>query len=182
MLDEEIELKQAYLDAPDVEEDSYYASLCFLLLNMSSLYIERRHYSEAIRCLNEAESYSKDKLPDVFFRRSQARTYNKYSTINDLQLALEDLEKAFISLEEYNLRNKDNYLSKNNNLQIYKEHKEILLKMIEKKKTLHKDKIECLLNHSKESLKLCQEKKRDPKECFFAKPEEQIRQYKILKE
>lgn len=149
---------------------------------MASLYIERRHYSEAIKCLDEAESYSKGKLPDVLFRRSQARTYNKYSTIKDLQFALDDLEKAFVSLEEYNLRNKDNYLSKNNNLQIYNEHKEILLKIMEKKKTINKSKVDCLLKHSKESLKLCEQKNRDPKECFFAKPEEQLRQYKILKE
>jgi len=149
---------------------------------MSTIYIERRHYSEAIRCLDEAEEIAKDKLPDVFFRRSQARTYNKYSTIEDLEKAQEDLEKAFKSNEEFNLRNKDNFMSKNNNKEIYLEHKERLLKILEKRISDRNSKFKCMLNHSKYSYKRVQERGLKVEECFYMRGEDQIRQYKILRE
>lgn len=182
VLDEEVELKTTYLDAPDVETDSYKASIVYLLLNMSSVYLERRHFSEAIKCLDEAEEIAGNKVPDVFFRRCQARTYNKYSKIEDLEKAKEDMEKAFESLKEFNEKNKDNYMSKNNNMQIYTEHKERLLKIIEKKLQIKSSKFKTIFNHSKESLKLVKERNKNVKECFYYKGEDQIRQYKILRE
>lgn len=149
---------------------------------MSAVYLERRHYSEAIKCLDEAEEIAGDKLPDVFFRRSQARTYNKYSSIEDLETAMTDLEKAFVSLEEFNTRNKDNFMSKNNNKEIYSQHKEKLLKIIEKRVSEKNEKFKCLVHHTKESLKLVKEKNKNVNECFFYRGEDQLRQYKILKE
>lgn len=182
ILDEEIEEKVIFLDAPDVEEDSYKACIVYLLLNMSSLYMERRHYSEALKCLNEAETYSEDKLPDVFFRRSQARTYNKYSSIKDLELAMIDLEKAIESNIRFNERNKENYLSKNNNAQIYEEHKEKLNQIITKREKGEVDKTTCILKHSKESMKLAKQKNIVGKSHLYHNGDDQIRQFKILNE
>lgn len=182
ILDEEIDEKAVFLDAPDVEEDSFKACVVHLLLNISAVYMEKRHFSDALKCLNEAEELAQGKLPDVLFRRSQVRTYNKYSTEEDLELAMQDLEKAFKSLEEYQERNKDNFLSKNNNHEIYSKHKEILKQTIEKKANEKYEKTLCLLNHAKESIKIMKAKNLKKEECFYLNGSDQARQYKILKE
>lgn len=51
-------------------------------------------FSEAIECFNEAFKYVDDDCPDFYFRRAQARIYNKCSTLKDLKSALGDLNKA----------------------------------------------------------------------------------------
>ena len=81
-------------------------------------HMEMRQYHCAIECLDECAEIAEDKVPDVYFRRSQARTYNRYSTYDELNLALDDIEKAIkLKSEE----------------KIYKEHKEILLNIIKEK-------------------------------------------------
>ena len=149
---------------------------------MSSVYLERRHFTEAIKCLDEAEEIAGDKVPDLFFRRSQARTYNKYSTYKDLELAMQDLENAFKSNIEFNERNKDNFMSKNDNFEVYTEHKLILEKIMTNKLNSNINRFRCILNHTKESYKLVKERNKKAGECFYSRAEDQIRQYKILKE
>jgi tetratricopeptide (TPR) repeat protein len=114
----------------NIEEDSYRFCIVNILLCMSYCYIELRHYSSAIDCLNECVSYCEDhdNYPDVYLRRSQARTYNKYSDDAQLALALADMQKA-ISLS-----------AKGGN-RIYNEHYNILMKLIQTRKTVEKDKI-----------------------------------------
>jgi tetratricopeptide (TPR) repeat protein len=73
--------------------------------------MELRHYSEAIDCLDEALAIAEDKLPDLYFRRSQARTYNKFSDNEELEKAMQDIDKAIELKDE----------------PLYKEHKDILL-------------------------------------------------------
>lgn len=153
-----------------------------MLLNISSVYLEKRNFSEALKCLDEAEKIAGDKLPDVFFKRSQARTYNKYSSEKDLELAMQDIEQAFKSLEVFNEKNKDNFMSKNNKQIVYSEHKEILKKIIEKREFNRNNKIQDLLNHSKESLKIFKEKKLIKENCLYRNGNDQIRQFKILRE
>jgi len=79
--------------------------------------MELRHYKDALDCLNECEVEAGDKVADVFFRRSQVRTYNKLSSDEDFKLALFDIKKA-ISLKP--------------EIKIYNKHLEILNKIIEK--------------------------------------------------
>ena len=67
-----------------------------------------RDYKEAIKCLDEAEQILGEKISDIFFRRSQARFYNKDSTYEDLNLALKDINKAISNLK--NEIFKDDYL------------------------------------------------------------------------
>jgi tetratricopeptide (TPR) repeat protein len=66
----------------------------FLLLNLSYAYLELRHFKDALHCLDECEKYAEEKVADVFFRRSQVRSYNKLSSDEDLKLAMKDIKKA----------------------------------------------------------------------------------------
>jgi tetratricopeptide (TPR) repeat protein len=126
ILDDEFEEKRLKTDENLVEKDSYIASIVFLLLNLSYAYLELRHYKEALECLNECETLAEDKVADVFFRRSQARTYNKISNDEDLELARKDILKA-----------KD----LKSDIKIYSEHLEILDSIIEKRKQSEIEKI-----------------------------------------
>ena len=102
ILDDEIEEKKCYLDAPDVEMESYKACVVYILETMAYCHIELRQYSNAIECLDECEETCGDVVPDVFFRRAQARMLNKFSTEEDLEKAKEDIDKAIKLGEKYN--------------------------------------------------------------------------------
>jgi tetratricopeptide (TPR) repeat protein len=117
ILDDDIEEKIVYMDDVKVEEDSYQACVVYLLKNLGYTYMELRHFTEAIDCFDEALEVAGDRVPDLFFRRSQARTYNKYSKDDDYELAMKDIEKA-ISLKPDDI--------------IFKEHLDILKKIVEK--------------------------------------------------
>lgn len=94
VLDDDITEHSANIDNIEVEQDSYKACIVFCLLCLSYAYMELRHYSEAIECLNEALTYAGDKIPDIYFRRAQARACNKYSNDKAYQLAFDDINKA----------------------------------------------------------------------------------------
>lgn len=91
-----------------IEEDSYRICIIKLLLSLSYAFMELRHYSNAIHCLNECINYD-DSMPDSFFRRAQARIYDRSSDEESLKIALEDLKKAItitpqkIFLEHYDI-------------------------------------------------------------------------------
>ena len=82
--------------------------LCYVLKCLAYCYIQLRDYKEAIKCLDEAESLLGEKVPDTFFRRSQARLFNKDSTYDDLLLASKDIGKALSNIKHE--LNKDDYL------------------------------------------------------------------------
>ena len=109
ILDDEIEEKRCYLDAPDVEEESYKACVVYLLEIMAYCHMELRQYTNAIECLDECEETCGDLVPDVFFRRAQARMLNRFSTEEDLNKAKEDIEKAIKLGEKYNEEIKKKY-------------------------------------------------------------------------
>lgn len=64
--------------------------------------MELRQYTNAIECLDECEELAGNLVPDVYFRRAQARMYNKNSTNEDMEKAKEDIEKAIKFGEIYN--------------------------------------------------------------------------------
>jgi len=117
ILDDDIEEKIVYLDDVKVEEDSYQACVVYLLKNLGYAYMELRHFSEAVDCFDEALEVAGDRLPDLYFRRSQARVYNKYSKQEDYELAKADILKA-IELKKDEI--------------IFKEHLDIINKIVEK--------------------------------------------------
>ena len=102
ILDDEIKEKRCYLDAPDVEEESYKACVVYILETMAYCHIELRQYSNAIECLDECEETCGDLVPDVFFRRAQARMLNRFSNEEELNKAKNDIEKAIKLGEKYN--------------------------------------------------------------------------------
>lgn len=66
--------------------------------------MELRHYSEAISCINEALEYAGDKVPDLYFRRAQIISCNKYSSQQDFDNALNDINKAIQLKDEKKLK------------------------------------------------------------------------------
>jgi hypothetical protein len=71
-----------------------------------------------LECLNECISYADDCFPDIYFRRSQALTYNKYTEIDKLYIALGDVRRAILMRQDL----------------IYIEHEKILVSLIEESK------------------------------------------------
>ena len=116
ILDDEIEEKSCYLDAPDVEEESFKACIINVLQVIAYCHMELRQYTNAIECLDECEEIGKNLVPDIFFRRAQARMFNKRSTDEELQKAKADIEKAIqlgkVFNEEIKKRFGDNVLYK----------------------------------------------------------------------
>ena len=167
VLDEEIEEKHVYLDDVSVEEDSFKACIVYLLEMLAYAHMEMRQYHCALECLDECAEIAEDKVPDVYFRRSQARTYNRYSTYDELNLALDDIEKAIkLKSEE----------------KIYKEHKEILLNIIKEKSEEKLKNIRKLIERGRRSRGDIDSAGYDLNECIFARSEDADKQYKILKE
>lgn len=71
-----------------------------------------RDYNEAVKCLDEAESLLGEKIPDIHFRRSQARLYNKDSSYEELLLALKDINKVTANIKNEN--DKEDYIKQLN--------------------------------------------------------------------
>lgn len=167
ILDEDLEEKEVYLDDVKVEEDSYKACKVFLLEIMAYAHMELRQYSCALECLDECAEVAEDKVADVYFRRSQCRTYNKNSTDADLELARNDIEKAI------KIKDTEN---------IYKEHKEILEKIIKERNDKRVDNVKRLITKAKAKMMKAKELKLKTEEVFFVSNEDAVKQYKILKE
>jgi tetratricopeptide (TPR) repeat protein len=168
ILDEDIEKKMVYIDDPSVEDDSYKACVVYVLMNLAAAYMELRHYSEAVDCLDECIEIAMDKVPDLYFRRSQARTYNKYSTKEQLEKARQDIEKAIQLKEEEPM---------------YKEHKAILEKTVQQIKDTEKERAEKIMNKAKKSYQKIKDKHLNIDEVIYTKKDKDaIQQYKILKE
>ena len=109
ILDEDIEIKTCYMDEPKAEEESFKSCVVYILLVMAYCFIELRHYSSAINCLNECEKEAGDLVPDVFFRRAQALMCKKNMTKFELEQAEKDLEKSIILAEKFNIELKNEY-------------------------------------------------------------------------
>ena len=109
ILDEDINIKSCYMDSPEGQEESFKSCVVYTLLIMAYCFIELRHYSSAIGCLDECEEIAGDLVPDVFLRRAQARMYNKCSDESQILMAQNDIEKAIKLGEQYNIDIKKEY-------------------------------------------------------------------------
>ena len=194
ILDDEIEEKKCYLDAPDVEEESYKACVVYILEIMAYCHIELRQYSYAIECLDECEETCGNLVPDVFFRRAQARMLNKFSTEEDLAKANEDIEKAIKFGEHYNAEIKKkygegiNYYKRPLELEIYYQTKKKLEKIIEEKLDSKIYNLKRLLGKVHGSKNKAQDEMTEDEAIFFescflnSDNEDLKRKYKVLKE
>ena len=109
ILDDDIEIKSCYMDEPKAEEESYKSCVVYILLVMAYCFIELRHYSSAINCLNESEKEAGDLVPDVFLRRAQALICKKNISKIELENAEKDLEKSIQLAEKFNIELKKEY-------------------------------------------------------------------------
>ena len=109
ILDEDINIKSCYMDAPEGQEESFKSCVVYTLEIMAYCFIELRHYTSAISCLDECEKIAGDLVPDVFFRRAQARMYNKNSNESEILKAKADIEKAIKLGEQFNIDIKKDY-------------------------------------------------------------------------
>ena len=88
--DDEDEMEELY----KYDLINFNKTMQLLLKRMGYCYIHLCSFSEAIECFNEAFKYVDDECPDFYFRRAQAKIYNKGSELKDLKNALGDLNKA----------------------------------------------------------------------------------------
>ena len=88
--DEEDEIEELY----KYDLINFNKTMQLLLKRMGYCYIHLCSFTEAIECFNEAFKYVDDECPDFYFRRAQAKIYNKGSSLKDLKSALADLNKA----------------------------------------------------------------------------------------
>jgi len=117
ILDQDVVLKDKDLGDDECEIEMRVNLVVTLLMSMSYCYLRLHHHSEALRCLD----FALDLAPiaaDCYFRRSQVRTYNKKSTVAELRLAMDDINKAI------DRRPKD---------KLYQKHKELVEKTIRDK-------------------------------------------------
>jgi len=138
------------------------------LMCLSYSYMELRHFSDAVECLDECEAIAGDKVPDLFFRRSQARALNKCSNDEQLSLAKADIEKA-ISL-------------KKEKEPIYVEHYEKVKKIIEDRRASFTSKMEGIISKAKFSMQKMKERGLKLDECILRHTDDQKTQFKVLKE
>ena len=95
LLDEEIEIRRLNTNKNNNYEESGFKSyLINILKGICYCYMNMRHYSEAVKCMDEAMSYVLISRGEVLFRRAQAIMYNKFSKLNDLNQAQVDLLQA----------------------------------------------------------------------------------------
>ena len=193
ILDDEIEEKKCYLDAPDVEEESYKACVIYILEIMAYCHMELRQYTNAIECLDECEELAGNLVPDVFFRRAQARMFNKNSTDEDLLKAKSDIEKAIKFGEVYNEEIKKKYGDKMNfykrpiDLEIYYNTSKKLDKIIEARLDLKTYNLRRILgkvygNKKKNENDITDDEAIFFESCLFNSQSDLERQYRILKE
>ena len=193
ILDDEIEEKKCYLDAPDVEEESYKACVIYILEIMAYCHMELRQYTNAIECLDECEELAGNLVPDVFFRRAQARMFNKNSTDEDLLKAKSDIEKAIKFGEVYNEETKKKYGDKMNfykrpiDLEIYNNTSKKLDKIIEARLDLKTYNLRRILgkvygNKKKNENDITDDEAIFFESCLFNSQSDLERQYRILKE
>ena len=95
LLDEEIEIRRLNTNKDNSYEESGFKSyLINILKGICYCYMNMRHYSEAVKCMDEAMSYVLMSRGEVLFRRAQAIMYNKFSKLNELNQAQVDLCQA----------------------------------------------------------------------------------------
>ena len=193
ILDDEIEEKKCYLDAPDVEEESYKACVIYILEIMAYCHMELRQYTNAIECLDECEELAGNLVPDVFFRRAQARMFNKNSTDEDLLKAKSDIEKAIKFGKVHNEEiikkygDKMNFYKRPIDLEIYNNTSKKLDKIIEARLDLKTYNLRRILgkvygNKKKNENDITDDEAIFFESCLFNSQSDLERQYRILKE
>ena len=97
LLDSDIEIRRINTNKQNEYEESGFKSYVINILKcIAYCHMKMRHYSEAVKCMDEAMSYVLISRGEVLFRRAQAVMYNKFSKLNELHQAHMDLNQAKI--------------------------------------------------------------------------------------
>ena len=95
LYDSDIEIRRINTDKNSSYEESGFKNyLINILKGICYCYMNMRHYSEAVKCMDEAMSYVLTSRGEVLFRRAQTIMYNKFSELKDLNQAQVDLSQA----------------------------------------------------------------------------------------
>ena len=95
LYDSDIEIRRITTDqASPYEESGFKNYLINILKGICYCYMSMRHYTEAVKCMDEAMSYVLTSRGEVLFRRAQAIMYNKFSQLKELNQAQVDLTQA----------------------------------------------------------------------------------------
>jgi len=128
-------------DGKDVTESNEVDMRTSMLLNvylaLAACYLKLSHYSTALVAIEEGMKLN-HATSQLYFRRSQARAYNKGATLEDLYKAKEDIEKA-IEIKHYEKLFQQEpgilkILNVHNAGEIYVEHAHFVEKVIKEKK------------------------------------------------
>ena len=190
ILDEDINIKSCYMDSPEGQEESFKSCVVYCLLIMAYCFIELRHYSSAIGCLDECETIAGDLVPDVFLRRAQARMFNKNSSKSEILKAQNDIEKAIKLGEQYNIDIKKEYDETSPiyrriiDLEIYYKTKKKLDKIIDEKIDKNAYGIRRIIGKicDKEHQNMKHEEAMLIESLVLSRKEDIARYYKVLKE
>ena len=95
LYDADIEIRRITTNKDNNYEESGFKNYIInILKGICYCYMNMRHYSEAVKCMDEAMSYVLVSRGEVLFRRAQAIMYNKFSELKDLNQAHADLTQA----------------------------------------------------------------------------------------
>ena len=120
-----IECSSLPLINDDESENNLNELLIKILLNLSSTFMELKHYECSLCCLNEILSIDENNT-SALLRRFQCRLYNKKSNFYDYNLALKDINHAFKIFEESKINIPLIFIKEKNKIyQLMKEKKEI---------------------------------------------------------
>lgn len=169
ILDEQVEVKTPILTDDKLDKSSHAACMCDILLCMASTLMEQKHYSEAKKCLDECEQAAGehvDKRTQLFLRRSQAVMYNKFSSLEDYQAAVQDIDKALSFKEDVE----------------YRTHKARLITRAHDNFNSEKQKVSNLLKATQFSIDKVQEKNIKREEMFLTNETDSALQFKVMTE
>lgn len=158
IIDDDIELHRVATD-PNLkyEEDSFKTSVIYVLKSLSYCYLNLRHYTQARKAMEEAIDYAHASKPDVLFRRAQSIMYNKFSSLDDLGKALNDLKEA------QELKKK-----KGDEDDLLNEHIKELSDVIKEKKYTEVGRVKSILDKVDYAYDVITKKKLDVKEKIYA--------------
>jgi len=151
--DDNVELHDGEELKDSNEVDMRMSMLINIYLALACAYLKLNHYSAAILAIEEGLKLNPANS-QLYFRRSQARVYNKSATLEDLLKAKEDIEKA-IEVKHYEkLFQQEPGILKIMNVanagEIYVEHAHYVEKIIKEKKEDIKTNIKLLFARVKE--------------------------------
>ena len=168
IIDSDVVIKTCKLNTQMLyEKENYNNSITFILKAMCYCYIYLHAYNEAIKCIDEAFQYCGDKLPDLYFRRAQARMFNKSSSIDELNLALNDMKQA---------------MKRASKEEVIQRHYEMLIQMIKEKNEKDKEKFLKLIHNVTYAIGVIRKKQINIESKLSKSYEMNELNYKILNE